>query len=109
MYAIHSRCSPRERSSEAPRRSSAASAAARFAARVVLAVRLAHAQVAHVLHQRLAVLEVVKEHVHLAAVLDGLHRVAAEAAADGVGDDREALAELVDEAEGELAYEKVGK
>ena len=50
----------------------------------------------------LAALEVVEEHVHLPARRDGSLRVHAEPLRDGVGHDAEALAELVDEAEGEL-------
>ena len=41
----------------------------------------------------LAAREIVEEHVHLAARLDRRLSVAAEAAADGVGDDAEALPE----------------
>mmetsp|Transcript_32731 Transcript_32731/g.55971 ORF Transcript_32731/g.55971 Transcript_32731/m.55971 type:complete len:323 (-) Transcript_32731:752-1720(-) len=51
----------------------------------------------------LAALEVVQIHVRPPALCDRLRRVAAEAAADGVVDDPEALAELVHEAEGEAA------
>ena len=53
----------------------------------------------------LAAREVIEVHVHLAAVLDRGGGVAAEPTADGIGYDAEALAELVDEAEGELAWE----
>ena len=55
-----------------------------------------------------AIREVIQVHVHLSASLDCTRRVAAEASADGVGDDAEALAELVDEAEGELAVTNGG-
>ena len=51
----------------------------------------------------LAAREVIEEHVHLAALLDGLDRIAPEPARDDVGHDAEALPELVHEAEGELA------
>ena len=50
----------------------------------------------------LAAREVIEVHVHLAALVDRRRRVLAEAAADGVGDDAKALAELIDETEGEL-------
>ena len=51
----------------------------------------------------LAILDVVQKHLELSALRHGLGRVAAEATADGIGDDPKALAELVDEAKGEVA------
>merc|ERR1719316_2040025 len=53
--------------------------------------------------RRLAAAEVVQEHVHLAAAGDRGRRVVAEPPRDGVGHDAEALPELVDKAEGQLA------
>ena len=44
----------------------------------------------------------------LGAVLDRGGGVAAEPTADGIGYDAKALAELVDEAEGELAWSELG-
>ena len=52
--------------------------------------------------------EVVHKHVHLAAVLDDLGRVAPEPLRDGVGHNAKALPELVHKAEGELAMPHSG-
>eukprot|EP00308_Calcidiscus_leptoporus_P026757 CAMPEP_0119361874 /NCGR_PEP_ID=MMETSP1334-20130426/9093_1 /TAXON_ID=127549 /ORGANISM="Calcidiscus leptoporus, Strain RCC1130" /LENGTH=133 /DNA_ID=CAMNT_0007376993 /DNA_START=237 /DNA_END=634 /DNA_ORIENTATION=+ len=55
---------------------------------------------AHVTTRGLAARQIVHIHVRLPQGVDRRFRVAAEASADGVGDDAKPLAELVDEAEG---------
>ena len=63
---------------------------------------------AHVAARALAALQIVQKHVGLSQAIDRRFRVAAEASADGVGDDPKALAELVNEAEGEIAVNDGG-
>ena len=56
----------------------------------------------------LAAGQVVHVHVRLAQALDGFAGVAPQAPGNRVGDDTEALSELVDEAEAELALDDGG-
>ena len=71
-------------------------------------LRRSNATSARFAASRLATLKIIEVHVHLSASFDRRLRVAAEATADGVGDDPKALAELVDEAKGELPVNNGG-